>query len=137
VLAPGAPRGLPILGERRPGLEADRDRPQHVTERLRHDRRDAEQDRGGKVAARGAPAQRGAMVIAGPLGAREQQPDRHGCDAGRHARGEEQQPLRGPIGAVAVTEDREADPGPPQAKNSPRAIQTLRISGSSTTRLAS
>ena len=51
--------------------------------------------------------------------ARRRRLDRDRRDAGGHAAGEEQQPLRRLVGAEAVVEDREADPGPPQREEQP------------------
>ena len=50
VVAPGLARGVAVLGQHRPRLQADADRPQHVAERLRHPDRDQEQPRRGQAA---------------------------------------------------------------------------------------
>jgi hypothetical protein len=51
--------------------------------------------------------------------ARGRGPDRHGRDADRDARREEEQPLDGLVGAEAVVEHGEAHPGPPEREEEP------------------
>ena len=144
-----------VLGEHRAGLDADADRPQHVAERRRHPGRDREQ-RGRDEAGPGDPQpQQVRAARPDAVGAREHDADRREAqredgdvarrrrldrdrrDAGRHAAGEEEQPLGGVVGAVAVGEDREPDPRPPQDEEQPEHDPHVRMSGCATMRCAS
>ena len=125
---------LAILGEHRVGLDADRDRPEHVAQRLRDPDRDREQHRRGQERERDPAAQRPGSLAGHDLRRGQHEPrgreaEREHRDVARrravdrdrrHARGdaagEEQQPRRQFLDAVAVVEHREAHPRPPQRR---------------------
>ena len=126
-----------VLGKHRARLDADRDRPQRVTQRLGRGRGEGEQGGGAQAGPRDAvvqqaPALAGDGVRAGEDQARDGEAqrehravargrglDRHGRDADRDAGGQEEQPLDGLVGAEAVVEHGEAHPGPPQREEQP------------------
>ena len=137
ALAPRAARRLAVLGEQRARLERDRERPEHVPERLRHPDRHHEQRRGDAV---GAAIRRAAArasrrrpwrpastsrvtarlsantaTVAGrrPARSRPRPRPRARSRPGTAAA------ARRVVGAVAVVEDGEADPGPPQREEQP------------------
>ena len=138
VRAADVARRVAVLAQHHARLAADGDRPQDVAEGPRHRGRDREQRRGGHARARDPVAQHvPGLAGAAGVGHREHHPrggerqrehravavrgrlDRHRRDPGGHAAGQEQQPQRGGVGAVAVVEHREPDPGPPQREEQP------------------
>jgi hypothetical protein len=132
VVAARLLRRLAVLVERRAGLDDDGDRPQRVAPRFRDRGREREEPGRDDVRAGDPLPQRFAPVAVDRLRDGQHQPhggeaqreyravtgrrrvDRDRRDPRRHTGGQEQQPLRGSIGAVPVVEHGEADPRPPQ-----------------------